>query len=154
MKIGDYLIFDLNDEPLHAIVIDFDQDEGGIWIRMCFINDGLLFGRLIHSQGSHCSDLLDFAYLNLEGLKQYLIASNYHYLNFSKIGVGSISPASSLDGLYNFYKMGLSKRNNNPPLRYRTTQHQCNPRMLLQPERNKLLMPTKAIKNVGSGTKY
>jgi len=111
VKFGQILKFEKDSNIINAIVLDFDKDEGGIWIGLCLINENRLFGRQIPSGliNTKCLDLLDLTYLSLEGLGQYQVVANLTIDKY-KVGIGSISPVSDFDGLKGTFDYGIEQR--------------------------------------------
>ncbi len=111
VKFGQILRFEKDSNVINAIALDFDKDEGGIWIGLCFINKTNIFGRQIPSGwiNTKCLDLLDLQYLNNEGLKQYQIIDQIK-VNRDKVGIGLITPVSNVEDLMLEYKRGIEQR--------------------------------------------
>lgn len=111
VRFGQILRFKKDNRVINAIVLDFDKDEGGIWIGMCFINKAKLFGRQIPNRwiNATCLDLLDLQYLNYKGLKQYQIIDNIK-VDKDKVGIGSITPILNLTELMEEYNRGIEQR--------------------------------------------
>jgi hypothetical protein len=111
VKFGQILKFEKDSIIINAVVIDFNKDEGGIWVGLCFINNNKLFGRQIPSGliNTKCLDLLDLTYLNIKGLEQYQIVDNLMIAKH-KIGIGSMSPATDLNGLRQTFEYGIEQR--------------------------------------------
>ncbi len=129
---GDYVFIKDSIFYYSGIILDFDKDNGGIWIGICFTNykdtikpdlatveNFKLFGRqipngLINTTSIDCFDL---AYLNENGLKndtsKFGIIGKVEY-NTSCVNVGSISPSDDLHGLINFYNIGFKQRQKKP----------------------------------------
>lgn len=111
VKFGQILQFKIDSIIINAVVIDFDKDEGGIWIGLCFINNNKLFGRQIPNGliNTKCLDLLDLAYLNINGLEEYQIVDNLK-IDKNKVGIGSSSPVSDLLALKRTFDYGIEQR--------------------------------------------
>lgn len=111
VKFGQILQFNKDSIQLTAIVLDFDEDEGGKWIGLCFIDNNRLFGRQIPSGliNTTCLDLLDFSYLHIDGLKNFNVIQTEN-VNKEKIGVGAISPVLNLAELDRDFKRGIAQR--------------------------------------------
>ncbi|WP_207531814.1 hypothetical protein [Desertivirga arenae] len=111
VKFGQILRFKKDSNVIDAIIVDFDKDERGIWIGLCFINKTKLFGRQIPSAwiSSQCLNLLDLAYLNTDGLKQYEVISQIK-VDRGKVGIGSITPVSNVNELMVEYENGIKQR--------------------------------------------
>jgi len=111
VKFGQILKFEKDSNIIVAIVLDFNKDEGGIWIGLCLINNNKLFGRQIPSGfvNTKCLDLLDLAYLNIKGLEDYQITNDLT-IDKNKVGIGSRSPVLDLDGLKRTFDFGVEQR--------------------------------------------
>lgn len=111
VEFGQILNFETRNGNISAVVIDFDNDEDGVWIGLCFINSGELFGRQIPNAAKNmeCLDLLDLTYLSVEGLSNYSEKGRLS-LDRSKIGVGSRSSANDLSVLESNFNRGLEQR--------------------------------------------
>ena len=111
VKFGQVLKFDHENFQLKAIVLDFNEDEGGLWIGFCFINEEQLFGRQIPSGlfDPKCLNLLDLTYLHVEALTHYEVVETLA-VNKSKVGIGSQSPAKDLSRLKISYDQGIEQR--------------------------------------------
>lgn len=110
VQFGDVISFDINNTTANAIVLDFNKDEGGIWIGICFINNNKLFGTRIPSgYNGDCVSLLDCAYLNSNALKQFKKIKT-EIIDINKIGIGSTSSATNFDDLLASYTWGLKQR--------------------------------------------
>lgn len=109
-KYGDIVEFNFENKTIKSIIVDVQNDKMGNWIGLCFIKDGNLFGRKIPDGISgNCIELLDVTYLNEKGFSDYKIISN-EKLNFSKIGIGSDSPALYVKDVFRDYKRGIEER--------------------------------------------
>lgn len=107
---GDIIRFKINNTVVKAIILDFDKDEGGIWIGMCFIKGNKLFGRQIPSgYNGNCMDLLDCTYLNTTALKSFEKIKT-EKIDIRKISIGSNSPATNLSDILRDYSEGLKLR--------------------------------------------
>lgn len=106
-------VFAINGDSidLTALVVDFDFDEGGVWIGLCFMNEAGLFGLQIPSGmiTTTCLDLLDLAYIHIDGLHDFQVLDALD-LDNSKIGIGGISPAMELTELERIYVYGVELR--------------------------------------------
>ncbi|MCT4648012.1 MAG: hypothetical protein N4A74_23690 [Carboxylicivirga sp.] len=111
VKIGQILKFKNETIELTSVVLDFDQDEGGIWIGLCLINNNKLFGRQIPSGliNTTCLDLLDFSYLQLDGLKDYTVIDSIN-VKKNAVGIGSVSPVLDLVELKRNFDSGIKQR--------------------------------------------
>ena len=111
VKFGQILQFNQDSIKLTAIVLDFDEDEDGKWIGLCFLDNNRLFGRQIPSGliNTTCLDLLDFSYLQIDGLKNFNVIQTVS-INKEKIGVGAISPVRNLTELERDFKHGIAQR--------------------------------------------
>ena len=111
IKFGQILKFEKDSITINAIVLDFDKDDRGIWIGLCCINNHKLFGRQIPSGliNRKRLDLLDLAYLNIDGLEQYQVVDNL-IIDKNKVGIGSISPVSDFVELKRTFDNGIEQR--------------------------------------------
>lgn len=111
VKFGQILQFSNDSIQLEAIILDFDEDEGGKWIGLCFIDNNRLFGRQIPSGiiNTTCLDLLDFSYLQIDGLINFKVIQTMN-INKTKIGIGAISPVRNLTELNRDFKHGIVQR--------------------------------------------
>ena len=96
---------------IKAIVIDFNEDEDGLWIGLCFISQNQLFGRQIPSGmvNTTCLDLLDLTYIPKEALHDIEVIQSLK-LDKTKIGMGSISTATKLSEIKSNFEIGITKR--------------------------------------------
>ena len=111
VKFGQLIAFKDDNIKLSALVLDFDEDEGGIWIGLCLIHEDSLFGRQIPSglTGNNCLDLMDLSYLHLSGMKNFKILKQLN-INKTQVGLGAISPVRNLIELERDYRSGISRR--------------------------------------------
>lgn len=111
VKFGQVLKLKNDSIPMNAIVIDFNEDEGGIWIGLCFIYNKRLFGRQITNglSDSGCLDLLDLAYIQRKELHDFTVLETLE-LDKSKIGIGAIAPVANLSELKQYFQYGIEKR--------------------------------------------
>ncbi|MBS2101181.1 hypothetical protein [Carboxylicivirga linearis] len=111
IKFGHCLKFNLDSIQRTAIVIDFKEEGSGIWIGLCFLNNDQIFGRQIPSSiiNPDCLDLLDLSYLHINALENFQIIESYD-INKDKIGIGSVSPVTSLSELNRDYLLGIEQR--------------------------------------------
>ncbi|WP_207424599.1 hypothetical protein [Desertivirga brevis] len=111
VNFGQILRFKKDNDVIDALVMDFDKDEGGIYIGLCFFYKTKLFGRQIPSGwiNTQCLNLLDGIYLNIDGLKQYQVISQIK-VDRGKVGIGSINPISNVNELMVEYRKGIEQR--------------------------------------------
>ncbi|MBE0664024.1 MAG: hypothetical protein IH597_16330 [Bacteroidales bacterium] len=114
-KFGDRIRLNLQDEYIDAVVLDFSQDETGLWIGFCFINDGKLFGRQIPSGllNRECVDLFDIVYVKQEFLTTETIVDNLH-IDINAIRIGAISTMNNYSDLISAFNYGLEQREKEP----------------------------------------
>jgi len=111
VKFGQVVRFKNDSIELSAAVLDFDEDEGGKWIGLCFLNNNQLFGRQIPNGmiNTTCLDLLDFTYLQIGGLNNYEIIQTLD-ISKNKVGIGARSPAANLTEILRDFKRGIEQR--------------------------------------------
>ena len=111
VKFGQVLKFDNDSIDLTAIVLDFNEDEGGQWIGVCFIDRDRLFGRRIPNgmNSGKCIDLLDLTYIRKDALIGYQIIGMIP-VNRTKVGIGSQSPVVDPDGIIRDFVRGMARR--------------------------------------------
>ncbi len=112
LQFGQLIKFEIDNQEVKAIVLDFDQDDEGIWYGMCFLNQNKLFGRQIPSGliNTTCVDLLDLTYLHNKALKSYEVVEQYD-IDTIQVGIGSLTPVKDHIELLRDYKAGLEQRN-------------------------------------------
>jgi len=111
VRFGQALKFKNDSLDLTAVILDFDEDEGGKWVGLCFIDRDKLFGRQIPKGmiNTTCLDLLDLTYIQIDGLHDFEIVETLN-LNKNKIGIGSISTAKNLTELARDFNDGIEQR--------------------------------------------
>ena len=112
LKFGDKIEFNVENEKIQGIVLDFNKDEDGIWYGICFLNDNKLFGRLIPdgTRNFECGEnMYDLFNLNEKALKNYKII--YHYnVDKEKIRIGGGFPSDNFYDLKLAHNQGINKR--------------------------------------------
>jgi hypothetical protein len=109
-KYGDILDFTMNNKKISGIIIDIQPEQNENLIGICFISNGKLFGRKIPDGiTENCIELLDITFINEKSLNNFEIKSN-EKLNFSKIGIGSRSPANDLRDIFRDFETGIQDR--------------------------------------------
>lgn len=111
VKFGQILNFDTKTSNISAVVIDFNSDEAGVWIGLCFSSNNQLFGRQIPNAMNNmaCLDLLDLTYIRIDGLSGYSV-SGHLSLDKNKIGIGSQRAEKDLSGIEESFNHGLAQR--------------------------------------------
>ncbi len=111
VEFGQVLKFENDSIVFTAVVLDFNQDEGGKWIGLCFVDNNRLFGRQIPNGivNTICLDLLDFSYLQIDGLSDFQIVETLK-IDKNKVGIGLISPVLNLVELNRDYNYGIEQR--------------------------------------------
>jgi hypothetical protein len=114
-KFGDIVRLNLQEEYVDAVVLDFSQDETGIWIGFCFLYNGKLFGRQIPSGflNRECVDLLDIVYVQQDFLTTEMIIDNLQP-DINTIRLGAITAANNYSDLINAFNYGLEQRKKEP----------------------------------------
>lgn len=111
VKFGQVLQFSNDTIQLKAIVLDFDEDEGGKWVGLCFIHNNQLFGRQIPGgmMNTTCLDIMDLTYIQTEALNDYIVIEAIS-VNKNKLGIGMRSPATSTSEIIRDYQRGIEQR--------------------------------------------
>ena len=111
VKFGQIIKISTDSITLSAIVLDFNQDEGGQWIGVCFIDQNRLFGRQIPNGmiNTTCLDLLDFTYIHKSAFVDFEVIETIK-INKAKVGIGSRSPATNISEITRNYKRGIEQR--------------------------------------------
>lgn len=97
---------------IRALVIDFDQFEGGIWVGMCFKKEGQLMGRKI-PYGTAGTTCWDFVYVHQDGIGEVEVIEGVN-LAIEKIGVGSGSQVRTVQELQSTYEYAIDRRKEQP----------------------------------------
>lgn len=115
LKFGQIITLGNDSINLKAVVLDFNEDEGGKWIGICFIHQNQLFGRQIPNGipnglfNTTCLDLLDLIYLQENALVDYEIIEKIE-VKKENIGIGANSSATNLDDLIQSFNWGIKQR--------------------------------------------
>lgn len=111
VKFGQILKFDKDSIEMYALVLDFGEDEGGLWIGVSFIDQNRLFGRQIPNGmiKTKCLDLLDMTYIKKDALTDYEVVETIE-VNKTKIGIGSQSPVTSFSEIKRDFDKGIEER--------------------------------------------
>ncbi|WP_196894765.1 hypothetical protein [Aureivirga marina] len=104
-------IIEIENIEIKSIVLDYNEDESGVWIGLCPINENKLFGRQIPQNliNSTCLDLLDFVYIQIKDLKNYKKIELLD-IDINKVGIGNIYPISNEYELKDFFNSGIEER--------------------------------------------
>lgn len=111
VKFGQILKFNSDSVEMTAVVLDFNEDEGGQWIGVSFIDQNRLFGRQIPSGmiNKNCLDLLDLTYIHRDALIDFEVLETIA-VNKTKVGIGSQSPASNFSKIKRDFDKGIEQR--------------------------------------------
>ncbi|WP_338398731.1 hypothetical protein [Persicobacter psychrovividus] len=111
VKFGQVLKFNGFSAEMSAIVLDFNEDENGQWIGVCFIDQNRLFGRQIPSGmiNTKCLDLLDLTYIQRDALIDFEVLEIIA-VNKTKVGIGSQSPATNFSEIKRDFDRGIEQR--------------------------------------------
>lgn len=111
VKFGQIIKINTDSVGLSAVVLDFDHDEGGHWIGVCFIDQNRLFGRQIPSGmiNTKCLDLLDLTYIQIDALTDYEVLETIE-VDRTQVGIGSISPVTNVSEILWDFEWGMEQR--------------------------------------------
>ena len=125
LKIGDIIYIKTENNLLYGIVMDYDEDEMGIWYEICLsktkieklnINNSLFFGRKIPSGlvKTNYIECFDLTYLNEKGINENLIVFKNIKLNRDNISIGAKSPGINISEIERDYEFGTKQRLKKP----------------------------------------
>ena len=141
IKFGQVVQFQLQSDSFKAVLLDYDQDENGIWLGFCFLSENNLFARRIPSgQINDCIRLYDLSYLNQVGLKSFKIIDQI-LIDTNEVGIGSISPCMDIDEFHNQYLLGIALREKE--------ETPCEKKIPIKNPINECFIELKSIKNSG-----
>ncbi|MEN2401307.1 hypothetical protein GKZ90_0016075 [Flavobacterium sp. MC2016-06] len=122
-KIGDVVSIFIDKQYYSGIIMDFDEDKGGIWYGISLsdyrwivpnkkkIKELNFFGRQIPSGfGGDCINCCDLVYLNQKDVDKNIIVVNNIKIDINKISIGSIQPLGKLKEIETTYFQGMKAR--------------------------------------------
>ncbi|MFD2907636.1 hypothetical protein ACFSX9_02705 [Flavobacterium ardleyense] len=122
-KIGDAVSIFIAKQYYIGIVMDFDQDENGIWYGICLsdyrwvipnrkeINELNFLGRQIpNGYNGNYIDCYDLTYLNVDTIAKNITVFDNLKIDIDRISIGEISYAKNLKQLENNYFIGREAR--------------------------------------------
>ncbi|MEQ3691461.1 MAG: hypothetical protein ABNG98_08120 [Flavobacterium sp.] len=125
LKIGDIISIKTENNLLYGIVMDYNEDEMGIWYGICLsktkieklnINNSQFFGRKIPSGlvTTNCIECFDLTYLNEKGINENLTVFGNIKLNRDNISIGANSTAINISEIERNYEFGAKQRLKKP----------------------------------------
>lgn len=125
LKIGDIISIKTENNLLYGIVMDYNEDEMGIWYGICLsktkieklnINNSQFFGRKIPSGlvTTNCIECFDLTYLNEKGINENLTVFGNIKLNRDNISIGANSTAINISEIERNYEFGTKQRLKKP----------------------------------------
>lgn len=111
VQLGNVIEFKIDSLIIDGIVLDFDKDEAGTWIGICFIVNNRLFGRQIPNGliNTSCEDRLDLVYINSKVFPVFTFIDSIQ-VNKEKIKIGSITTVSTPDAILKQFIYGRNQR--------------------------------------------
>ena len=122
-KIGDLVSVKSEKEVFFGIVMDYDEDEMGIWYGICLseinnekeklnIEKSNFFGRQIPNGliNTTCIDCFDLIYLNEKSLAKNIERTKNISLNIDNISIGARSTAVNFSDIRDSYNYAIKER--------------------------------------------
>lgn len=115
-KIGDVVSIFVDKQYYIGVVMDFNQDEGGIWYGLCLsnyrwvkpnqkrLNDLDFFARKIpNGFNGNCIDSYDLIYLNQNAVAKNIETFANIKIDINKISIGALNPVKELTEIEKIY---------------------------------------------------
>ena len=125
LEIGNIISIKAENNTLYGIVMDYNEDEMGIWYGICFsmskiekakINNSNFYGRKIPSGlvNISCIECFDLTYLNESEINENLNIIERIKLIRDNISIGSISSANNISEMERDFNFGKKQRLKKP----------------------------------------